>query len=532
MILQKLPDLAWRKFLCLVFNSGCSYIQDFGYGPLTLAVLLRSEHQLYRLLAKGVDPNGDVKFEESEMNSKFLARIRRSALEFTILWHDGMKILLDAGADPSLAIFEAIAVEDYQAIQALLERDCPVGVGRKWYCNRKDISALIIHQLKIRREHLRNLASRHLSTREQRGLRLQIDPILDDGANQVVNALCAKGITVPRFLMILTGRTVYHDQNLTPDIADQLKDCGFQYKDLIDRRGYSPILLSCFAAEFDNAWEMLLWHLNMGARPMYEIVGPQSCAVHLISWYGYRRDCQFETAITRLHAVCDPLHQDGCICACSLGGCTAVQNHLKRRKHIPIWKDREALLQTWIRSAKIIHINEQYHYNACRLEIFERLGMAHTCCKQEGTWPKFTADYNEIEDSQHHERLEFYARATKNKSGGTSWLPKFVIMSDEDRWELEEEDSELREQLEFTMQAYETARKHFCGSFKEFWEEWWTAVNNTLPEVEDGPWREIQDNLESKDSLSFVKDLKRSLGSLLPVGYSGNDTAAGVNPWV
>src|SRR5436853_4261477 len=30
MILQKLPDLAWRKFLCLVFNSGCSYIQDFG----------------------------------------------------------------------------------------------------------------------------------------------------------------------------------------------------------------------------------------------------------------------------------------------------------------------------------------------------------------------------------------------------------------------------------------------------------------------------------------------------------------------
>ena len=73
--------------------------------------------------------------------------------------------------------------------------------------------------------------------------------------------------------------------------------------------------------------------------------------------------------------------------------------------------------------------------------------MAHTCCRQEGTWPKFTADYSEIEDSQHHERLEFYARATKNKSGGTSWLPKFVIMSDEDRWELEEEDSELREQL-------------------------------------------------------------------------------------
>jgi hypothetical protein len=82
------------------------------------------------------------------------------------------------------------------------------------------------------------------------------------------------------------------------------------------------------------------------------------------------------------------------------------------------------------------------------------------------------------------------------------------------------------------MQAYETARKHFCGSFEEFWEEWWTAVNYTLPEVDDGPWREIQDNLESKDSLSFVKDMKRSLGSLLLAGYSGNDTGAGVNPWV
>jgi len=41
-------------------------------------------------------------------------------------------------------------------------------------------------------------------------------------------------------------------------------------------------------------------------------------------------------------------------------------------------------------------------------------------------------------------------------------------MSDKDRWELEEEDLELREQLEFTMQAYETAWKHFCGSFEEF----------------------------------------------------------------
>ena len=85
----------------------------------------------------------------------------------------------------------------------------------------------------------------------------------------------------------------------------------------------------------------------------------------------------------------------------------------------------------------------------CRLEIFERLGMAHTCCE----FKHKTCAYGE----------------------------RFVP-SDEDCHELHEEDKYFSQALELYMCIYRYLRREHSGPFSNFWCSWWTTTNEILPE--------------------------------------------------
>ena len=85
----------------------------------------------------------------------------------------------------------------------------------------------------------------------------------------------------------------------------------------------------------------------------------------------------------------------------------------------------------------------------CRLEIFERLGMAHTCCDI-GPSPLACSEY---------------------------FLP-----SEEECHELREVDNNFRQGLESCMCIYALLRREHIVPFSKFWCNWWTAVNDILPE--------------------------------------------------
>ncbi|KAK3898586.1 hypothetical protein C8A05DRAFT_18869, partial [Staphylotrichum tortipilum] len=96
----------------------------------------------------------------------------------------------------------------------------------------------------------------------------------------------------------------------------------------------------------------------------------------------------------------------------------------------------------------------QYLRDACPLEVFTRLGMAHTCCVF--GWAK--DDSHAVFPSRHQRDPETVRQ-------------------------LEDEDFEFCEQLECILELYDKALKKYKGTVDEFWEWWWAILQPLLPEI-------------------------------------------------
>lgn len=158
---------------------------------------------------------------------------------------------------------------------------------------------------------------------------------------------------------------------------------------------------------------------------------------------------------------CNPLCTDGCSCYCSsLGGCLPLH---KIWVCNPQWRTHKgckgvttavlkSTLDDWVQSCRLDKAQTKLYYQEmCRLEIFERLGMAHTCCT-------FT----------------------------TSWRSKEIereSMEDEEQRRLQDEDSILKRQLKAIMKAFEQLRNEYPGDMRDFWVHWWQRVDEILPEL-------------------------------------------------
>jgi hypothetical protein len=147
---------------------------------------------------------------------------------------------------------------------------------------------------------------------------------------------------------------------------------------------------------------------------------------------------------------------DGCKCLCGSTGCTAT--HPLWRCHLQYcscdqWTSHRRLLRlrAWIRAWRLPNAEKELVYSeVARLEIFERLGMAHTCC---GNPP-----------------LDGY------------WFTTLRLCPDEEeRMRLQDEDSELALQLQDLVLQYNTARAIHEGTIESFWDLWWEIVDDILP---------------------------------------------------
>ncbi|MCJ1236848.1 hypothetical protein MMC14_004830 [Varicellaria rhodocarpa] len=102
-------------------------------------------------------------------------------------------------------------------------------------------------------------------------------------------------------------------------------------------------------------------------------------------------------------------------------------------------------LETWLGLCRLDEAQSGFYYEeACQLEVFDLLGMAHTCCAYKG--------------------LE-------------------ARLPEESREQLREEDEDLKAQLGLIMQAYRKGVKRHVGDLKEFWINWMQKLNEILPEL-------------------------------------------------
>lgn len=147
----------------------------------------------------------------------------------------------------------------------------------------------------------------------------------------------------------------------------------------------------------------------------------------------------------------DPLCADQCHCFCSAAGCLpwyvywcAIDEQYKG--------DATLLEVKMIMLGCIVELfnltveqKELCYTELCRLEVFDGLGLTHTCC-------------------------------------GHGWEYKFP-MPESERVQCQQEDSELKSHLDLIMTAYSVARCAHAGTIEQFWLSWWEDLAHILPEL-------------------------------------------------
>jgi hypothetical protein len=408
-------------------------------------------------------------------------------LSLAIGWTAGVNILLEAGADPFRATLDAIGREDEVTIKLTLPQ-CPIFSLRIWSYSKsavncsilsytlwtgssRNIVRLIVERLAEDRRQLVQLARRSLPDRQLRCLGLSRRngdlSSLPGNEDSIVAALSQNGIEIPPKIVPCPYSTVYHDENMTVYVANELWAHGFRAIDMPDAWGCTPLLLACGDPMRDK--EIICWYLEKRAVSLdFDRLRIRSC-LHVAAATFLVHGCRalHEKYIESLNFACGPTLKDSCNCYCSSGGCLPVNLLLKRweTKQLEDWKERSQGLNTWLDLSSINSSEREACYSeVCRLEIFERLGMAHTCCKWELT------------------RLD----------NACYDIPSMLQMAEDEKCELRNEDEHAGsvQALLAYMQLYESLKVECSEPFSIFWEAWWRTLAGLLPEK----WKKCWDS--------------------------------------
>lgn len=372
---------------------------------------------------------------------------------------------------------------------------------------RKHIRNLILAAVGERRTRLTELALQNLSSRtlDELGIRDSARP-LDGEAFAAYTALRDAGIPVPTALypgeraLLLSFNPVCHFDGLS--VAQQLFDSG-----LCDINAsfdcFTPLvrLFNEFVAG-GRKQAVIRWFLEHGANPAFadpkmlpnflfylatvydrpSVYNQEPHVALSVSWSSKRemilavppgiRKTTSEM-IGLVSQFCDPVQRDACRCPCSSAGCLPLHKFknavaVKDANPHPRAEDPEQILgwiphrwaglsdtvQAWIQDCSLEENQKrEYLRDACRLEVFTRLGMAHVCC------------------------------GFGHSVFDPSFFPSRHQRDPETVRELEDEDIELHEQLELILEAYDQALEKHKGTVDEFWGWWWGILQPLLPEI-------------------------------------------------
>ncbi|KAL8303111.1 hypothetical protein RB597_005264 [Gaeumannomyces tritici] len=300
---------------------------------------------------------------------------------------------------------------------------------------------------------------------------------------------------------------------------DFLLRAGFDDVNAPDESGETVLFkLRKHSGSDSNSWSIVLWLLHHSEQRTFpaEIVEKNrthpGIQFHIAGAIGMtqieirtwqRNPCleSSQQAKTVLKAS-DATVTDGCVCFCSSSyGCSArrlctsrgccspggcLPNYMFKaslttykdvsldysKREVPaaiLFQARNEALHKWARWCGISGMEEEeYYLQACRLELFERFEMAHTCC------------------------------LSQTPTLDQTWLQHRICPDESERSEMREEDSDSARYLEAMLQEYRLARWKYRGkpvyvrrvkgySAMCFWDLWLEAVDMVLPLPTDEP---------------------------------------------
>ena len=460
--------------------------KDSEFGPVSKAILVKQEAKLRELISLDYDLGEQDRFGWTP-------------LHLSVYWPLGMEILLAAGVQHNGRflghsrdlIRECITPLEYaienrqdEAILLLLDAD-PDSVAyqrrddalanavRNNYGPSSRIVTAIIEAMVQRSKRLRNLAIAYLSHRELDRLCIshKDEPIqiLDACAAPTATALKNVGVKIPEALKLGWCRaTVYHDlfyeqgKKSLAQFADRLWSSGFHDTNVYDENGFTPLHQACLEPNL----HMASWLMSHGGDPTTLIRGHLLNAFHLLS-QGFRYLIEgdgnlrignmvkpFRDAVTRIAGIYGTSCRDHCQCACSPEGCTPTTILLRAVTHT--WHKKKSLFLLWCRYFDLsLDAIERCCLEFARVEAFERLGITHVCCKIRA-WSRFAP------------------------------MPQDTIE------EIQDEESEMIDQLESWMILYEEERAKLEDTAMQFLGKWSDMLKDELdvPAQFEEYWRQ------------------------------------------
>lgn len=416
-------------------------------------------------------------------------------------WSHGLRRIVAASYPVRHAIITACRLRDHESLSILLETPMPIFsadpvefehincVFCAIYMERQiDHGSfdLILAEYIRRRNDLKHLAMSSLPIQQHEELGIDEQTMLDSEAEDIFHSL-KQCVPVPESLDCwISPYQMTRDCRWMPlSWLNKFYDAGFQSVD-IPYQGDTPLLWRLAYAVgrwFESTWKFLPWFLRHGARADWTGVAglkdtryPTALFYIVLIWRHHADQCggfvisddpvlnackeSLPWVATTLHTI-----SDDCNCFCGSKGC--LPGHLlwrcsgrgclclyQRRGNSLDW--RVDLLAHWISIWQLRDPEKELVYSeVARLEIFERLGMAHTCCCN--TRPSFV---------DHDKSSYLYLRLCPDK---------------QERERLHNEDSELALQLDDLVAHYENARKVHGGTIESFWCQWWQVLDMILP---------------------------------------------------
>ena len=360
------------------------------------------------------------------------------------------------------------------------------------------IIALIVQALAASRQELMNLAKRCISMSKLKRCGWN-DPsnkllVSDTIAMALTNSLLEEEVRLRPALWPSNRESVYHDGWMTATAANQLFLAGFEEVDLMSDLDRTPLLINAHFTR-SNIVERsacLYWFLNHGpVRVVFPHLNGCNLA-HVLAanlgeeWQpepptGLRLEAKHNMdlivkARSYLPAVLDRVFSlgissqaDKCKCFCSSAGCLPVHSLLKHmgiknrdrewlRGSWSTLKDEQKILDLWGQCSTTNPGKHSERSEICRLQIFNRLSMKHTCCT-------FTIGNS--------------LNSVKNRYSS----PKVQTMDDPERAHFQQEDAYSKIQLDDFMKLYHELNTKYLHQPEVFWEVWWTMLEEYVPSV-------------------------------------------------
>ncbi|KAM0811713.1 putative Fungal N-terminal domain-containing protein [Seiridium cardinale] len=386
--------------------------EDWGYSRICLAIIHRSFPTMKRYFVDDPTQNYDLPSGHCQF----------APMELAVGWSEGLRFLVDHKCHIASAFDIACHRDDLQSASILLSTDNVV--FEEAYISKRrhlfddmpsgfwtlataarigstGIFRLVGQELWKRVMQLKMLALRHLTVKEQKEFGLGQPWTLTYGAPNLYQRLAWR-TTLPEKFDICTEGSPHCNEILGGRyFADGLEfhqilyDIGFVELDALCAHGRTPLAEFCDRNPItgrSKLWfKVVIWFLENGAEPSFPFENQE-----LAVW----PQLQFFVAL-------------------NIRNIAAMDERVKK---------------------------EHCCRKICRLELFERMGIAHTCCAE---WDLCNEEGSEL----------CFERA-----------------------ELQSEDRVAADQLELLLRGYDLMRKCLHDiSIERFWKTWWEIVDIILP---------------------------------------------------